>query len=98
MMGGLVKKGDEQLRDQCVAQADLAWGGVTMKPLVKEQTGRMKEALRADFGVRSVWEEQRIAYFDNRISNADAPSRATLQIRKPHDFGTNKEGRLLPRR
>ena len=75
MKGGLVKKGHDQLSDQCVALADLAWGGVIMEPLVKEQTGRMREALRADFSVRGVWEEQRVAYFDNRISNADAPSR-----------------------
>ena len=50
-------------------------GGVNVEPLVKEQTGRMKKELRADFSVRGVWEEQRVAYFDNRISNADAPSR-----------------------
>ena len=75
LKGGLVKKGHDQLRDQCVALADLAWGGVNVEPLVKEQSGRMKKELRADFSVRGVWEDQRVAYFDNRISNADAPSR-----------------------
>mmetsp|Transcript_18461 Transcript_18461/g.23887 ORF Transcript_18461/g.23887 Transcript_18461/m.23887 type:complete len:329 (-) Transcript_18461:131-1117(-) len=80
MKGGLVKKGHDQLRDQCIALADLAWGGVIVEPLVKEQTGRLKEDLRADFSVRGVWDEQKVAYFDNRISNADAPSRLARNI------------------
>ena len=34
-----------------------------MEPLVKEQTGRLKE-LRADFSARGVWEEQKVMSFD----------------------------------
>ena len=70
-----MKKGHDQLRDQCIALSNLAWGGVQREPLVKEATGRVKKELRADFSVRGVWEEQRVAYFDNRILHADAPSR-----------------------
>ena len=70
MKGGLVKKGHDQLRDHWIALADLAWGGLTVEPLVKEQTGRLEEDLRADFSVRGVWEEQKVAFFDNRIANA----------------------------
>ena len=50
--GGLVKKGHDQLRDQCVALSNLAWGGVHVEPLGKEATGRLKKELRADFSVR----------------------------------------------
>ena len=80
LKGGLVKKGHDQLRDKCVALSDLAWGGVNVEPVVKEQTGRLKQELRADFSIRGVWEAQKVAYFDNRIVNADAPSRVERNI------------------
>ena len=50
-----IKKGHDQLRDQCVALSNLAWGGVHVEPLVKEATGRLKKELRADFSVRGGW-------------------------------------------
>jgi len=75
MKGGLVKRGHDQVRGQCVALSDLAWGGVQVEPLVKERTGRIKQALRADFSLGGVWDAQKMAYFDKRIVNADAPSR-----------------------
>jgi len=78
--GGLVKKGHDQVRDECARLAQLAWGGVSVEPLIKEASGRMKQELRADFSAQGVWEGTRIAFFDNRIVNADAPGRVRSNI------------------
>jgi len=76
-VGGNVKHGHDQLRDECAALAEMAWGGVRVEPFLKDQSGNYIPGsdLRADFMVRGVWERQRIAFFDNRILDADAPSR-----------------------
>ena len=73
--GGLVKKGLDSLRDECSRLAEAAWGGVRIEPIIKEACGRLEEDLRADFCVRGVWEGDRLAFFDNFIIDADAPSR-----------------------
>ena len=78
--GGLVKKGHDYVRDECMRLADLAWGGVTVEPLIKEASGRCKEDLRADFSVQGVWEGTKVAFFDNRIVNADATGRVQRNI------------------
>ena len=57
-----------------------AWGGVTSEPLIKEESGRCKEELRADFCVRGVWEGNRTAFFDNRMLDADAKCRLERNI------------------
>ena len=70
-----MKKGHDSLRDECSRLAEAAWGGVKIEPVIKEACGRLKEDLRADFCVRGVWEGDRLAFFDNCIIDADAPSR-----------------------
>ena len=73
--GGLVKKGHNDVRDNDVHLAEAAWGGVTVEPVLvpeDDRTGHM--ALQADWCVRGVWEGSRVAFFDNRIIDADAPS------------------------
>ena len=47
MKGGLVKMGHDNLRDECIKLSEMAWGGVISEPIVKEQSGRNKEDLRA---------------------------------------------------
>ena len=78
--GGLIKKGHDNLRDECAQLAELAWGNVKIEPIIKEASGRNSEDFRADFCVRGVWEGERLAFFDNRILNADAPSRIQNNI------------------
>ena len=52
------------------------WGGVRIKPIIKEACGRLEEDLKSWFlCVRGVWEGDRLAFFDNCIIEADAPSR-----------------------
>ena len=73
--GGLVKKGHNDLRDSEARLAELAWGGVTIEPvLIPENDRSGRPMLQADWMVRGVWEGNRVAFFDNRITDADAPS------------------------
>ncbi len=73
--GGLVKKGHNDLRDSDARLAELAWGGVVVEPvLVPENDRSARPMLQADWMVRGVWEGNRVAFFDNRITDADAPS------------------------
>ena len=43
-----------------------------------DQEGR--PSLQADWSARSVWEGNRVAFFDNSIIDADAPSYSPLNI------------------
>ena len=46
------------------------------EPFLRDASGKVLDKdLRADFMAHSVWERQRVAFFDNRILDADAPSR-----------------------
>lgn len=74
--GGLIKHGHDQLRDYCAATANLAYNSVGIEPLMRESSNDVT-ALYADFKAVSVWEAGRVAFFDNRIVNADAPSYAS---------------------
>ena len=75
--GGLVKKGHDHLVDESCHLASLAYGaGVKKEPFLRDASGKVLDKdLRADFMAHSVWERQRVAFFDNRILDADAPSR-----------------------
>ncbi len=73
--GGLVKQGHNDVRDNDVRLAEAAWGGVTVEPvMVPEDDKTGHPSLQADWSVRGVWEGSRVAFFDNRIIDADAPS------------------------
>ena len=73
--GGLVKQGHDQVRDNDVALAEAAWGGVVVEPILVPEADRTGHpALHADWSARGVWECSRVAFFDNRIVDADAPS------------------------
>lgn len=75
--GGLIKHGHDQLRDHCAAIANVAWRGVAIEPILREaDPANNVPALQADFQVRGIWDAERVAFFDNRIINADAPSYA----------------------
>lgn len=75
--GGLVKHGHDQLRDHCTAIANMAWKGIEIEPVLREaDPANNITALQADFKINGIWEAERVAFFDNRIINADAPSYA----------------------
>uniref|UniRef100_A0A146KS76 Uncharacterized protein n=1 Tax=Lygus hesperus TaxID=30085 RepID=A0A146KS76_LYGHE len=76
--GGLVKWGHDYVRDECAMLANLAWGGVTTEPVLRDAAGG-QPALIADIQANGVWESGRVAFFDNRIINADAPSYCTRE-------------------
>ena len=77
--GGLVKRGHDDVRDNDARLADVAWGGVSVEPvMIPENDRKGRPQLRADWMARSVWESNRVAFFDNRIIDPDAPSYATL--------------------
>ena len=79
--GGLVKRGHNDLRDSDAKLADIAFGGVTIEPiLIPEQDRNGRPMLQADWLVRGVWEGNRVAFFDNRIVDADAPSYAKANL------------------
>ena len=79
--GGLVKKGHNDLRDSDARIADVACGGVAIEPiLVPENDNKGRPMLQADWMVRGVWEGNRVAFFDNRIIDADAPSYAKANL------------------
>ena len=73
--GDLVKRGLNDLRDSDARLADAAWGGDSVEPvMVRENDWQGRQALRADWLARGVWEGNKVAFFDNRIIDADAPS------------------------
>uniref|UniRef100_A0A0K8T2B6 Uncharacterized protein n=1 Tax=Lygus hesperus TaxID=30085 RepID=A0A0K8T2B6_LYGHE len=71
--GGLVKRGHDHLRDCCAKLGDMAWGGATTEPVLREADGSLP-ALIADIKIQGVWDSERPAFFDTRIVNADAAS------------------------
>ena len=73
--GGLVKKGHDGLRDHDAGLANLVWGGVGVEPILQADYGRFERpCLQADWMVRGVWEGDCVAFFDERIIDADTPS------------------------
>jgi len=74
----LIKHGHDQHQDHCAAIANMAWNGVEVEPVLREaDPNNNVPALRADFKINGIWEAERVAFFDNRIINADALSYAT---------------------
>ena len=73
--GGLVKKGHNDLCDNDAQLADIAWGGVSIEPVLTTENDRCgRPQLHPDWMAKGVWEGNQAAFFDNRIIDADAPS------------------------
>ena len=70
-----MKRGHDGLRDSDAKLAELAWRGVSVEPVLQADFERLdRPCLQADWMVRGVWEGSRVAFFDERIIDADAPS------------------------
>ena len=68
-------KSHNELRDIDATLANAAWGSVVIEPvLVPENIQQQRPLLQADWMARDMWEGSRVAFFDNRILDADAPS------------------------
>jgi len=79
--GGLVKKGHDELRDFDTMIANVAFGGVVVEPVLQpESEQQQRRHLQADWMARGVWEGSRVAFFDNRIVDADAPSYSAAHL------------------
>jgi len=75
--GGNVKLGHDQMVDESCHLVSLAYGaaGVKKEPFLRDASGKVLDKdLRADFMAHSVWERQWVAFFNNHILDADAPS------------------------
>ena len=71
----MVKRGHDDVRDNDARLAGVVWGGVSVEPImIPENKRRGRSQLRADWMARGVWENGQVAFFDNRIVDADAPS------------------------
>ena len=70
------------MRDEWVHLCTMAYGaaGVKKEPFLRDVSGNVRDKdLCADFMAIGVWErQQRVAFFDNSILDADAPSRFNL--------------------
>ena len=74
MKGGLVKKGHNNLQDSEARLAELAWGRVSIQPiLIPENDRSSRPMLQAYWMVQGVWEGNRVAFFNNCITDVDAP-------------------------
>ncbi|CAN0135725.1 unnamed protein product, partial [Heterosigma akashiwo] len=94
--GGNIKLGHDQVRDECVDLCTMAYGaaGVKKEPFLRrDASGNVRDKdLRADFLAIGVWERQRVAFFDNRILDADAPSRFRPQHKLWHCHACRSAG------
>ena len=80
---GLVKKGHNDLRDSKARLAELAWGGVTIEPVFIPENNRIGRPMpQANWMVCGVWEGNQVTFFDNCMTDVDAPSyvRANLSL------------------
>ena len=79
--GGLVRRSHNDVRDSDVSLAEAAWGGVVVEPvLVAENNRTAHPALQAEWSVRGALEGNRVAFFDNRIVDSDAPCYRTANL------------------
>ncbi|BES99690.1 Hypothetical protein NTJ_12507 [Nesidiocoris tenuis] len=74
--GGLVKRGHDSVRDDCLEIAKLVWGGAVREPVLRNGNDGSPE-LVADMKLQGVWDSVRPAFFDHRIINADAASHSS---------------------
>jgi hypothetical protein len=93
--GGLVSRRHNEFRDlniDCNQKAGLSQ--VISEPVIKDSDKDGYGGLRADFGVRGFWEHQKVALFDVRIFNADAPSYKAQPLKSAFKIHRNQKKAL----
>ena len=79
--GSLVQKGYNDVHDNDVQLTEAAWGCVMVKPIMAPEDDKIGHTLmQADWSVRDIWEGSWVAFFDNSIIYADAPSYLSSQL------------------
>lgn len=71
--GGLITRRHNEVRDVFGELMTTAWGNCIKEPIITEADGT-SPGLRGDLACRGVWEPQRVALFDVRVIDTDAPS------------------------
>ena len=93
--GGLVYQRHNELRDEnCDLNKKAGFSQVIYEPIVKEAGNNGLGELRGDWSVRGFWVPQRVAVFDTRIFNANAPSYKTLALEAAFNLHRNEKKKL----
>ena len=93
--GGLVYQRHNELRDEnCDLNKKAGFSQVISEPIVKEAGNNGLGELRGDWSVRGFWVPQRVAVFDTRIFNANAPSYKTLALKAAFNLHRNEKKKL----
>ena len=94
-IGGLVYQRHNEMRDEnCDLNRKAGFSQVICEPIVKEAEEDGFGELRGDWSVRGFWVPQRVAVFDTRIFNANAPSYKTLSLETIFDNHRNQKKQL----
>ena len=90
--GGLVYQRHNELRDEnCDLNRKAGFSQVTKEPIIKEAGASGEGGLRGDWCVRGFWVPQRVAVFDTRIFNANAPSYKALSLEAIFNLHRNEK-------
>ena len=71
--GGLITRRHNEVRDLLGEVMAMAWGNCVKEPIIAEAS-EQSAGLKGDLACRGVWEPQREALFDVRVTDTDAPS------------------------
>ena len=92
--GGLVYQRHNESRDEnCDLNRKAGLSQVISEPIIQEADANGAGELRGDWSVRGFWVPQRVALFDTRIFNANAPSYKTLSLEAAFSIHRNEKKR-----
>ena len=104
-LGGLVTLRHNELRDLEAELLSMVCGDVAIEPVLQDISGeqlgrgsnRARDA-RLDIHARGFWENQRSAFFDERLCHPNADSYRNLELRQIYRNHENEKKRLYSRR
>jgi hypothetical protein len=93
--GGLVYQRHNESRDEnCDLNKKAGFSQVVSEPIIREAEANGFGELRGDWSVRGFWVPQRVAVFDTRIFNANAPSYKSLSLESAFNIHRNQKKAL----